>query len=232
MREKIILSMIFIVSLGSSAFATFGVDDPANEEDVYLLEGKIKDSTDIIVGDVEIISCLEKTPLKTVEDLDGTFGIRKYKARVLPCISLKGSIVIKKEKMKFINIYFRSNISPFLFPDSIYKPSLKTGFLYTTGLYIFFLKHIKDNDYEFVGHKFSALPFFPIKNTKKALKTPWDIIVITLTNKKVPLNTHNTLFQFLMKSDISAEKKQIVKQVNKKYIDKKIIEMKNELKNE
>ena len=98
MIEKSMLILVVIASVTNSGFATFG---PV--EDNYSLKANINNSTDIIIGAVESISCVEnKSANCTIEDSYGTFGVRKYKARVLPCISLKGDIVIKKENMNIV----------------------------------------------------------------------------------------------------------------------------------
>ena len=238
--KLIVFEALMLTVFSNCIFAEFGTPDPSTLKgdfmEMFPYSSKSETSTDIIVGSVEAITCKEYNGLLNFGDTKtlSISGTRLYEIKVITLVVLKGNIAaikdVRDKNNKLITISFKGLTSPFNSPETIYKPSLREGFLNTTGLFIFFLKRKTADTYELAGDRFSALPFFPVEDVDiTTMKNPWDYIIMTLGNERVPIDIHTVLYQYLIDSDISDEEKQAVSLLHKKYLNAKIKTLTEEL---
>ncbi len=81
------IAMILVGLCANPMFAHFGFYDEGD----YCLMGKINTVSDIIIGDIVVMSYIGKQQFNTLEDLGVPYTL-EYKSVVLPIVSLKGGI--------------------------------------------------------------------------------------------------------------------------------------------
>ena len=224
---KCVLVIFGIVMLSNYSFCYFGPEEPP-----YPLEKILADADNIIIGEIEVLSCEEPILPETLEDLQNKPGLRKYVIKVLPLTSIKGNIVVKtpiSKDQKMVTIHFNAFPSSYLCYQKMRVPKESPFLSICPGrLYIFILKHKSEETYDLVDNRGSIIPcVLPTEDEMK--RNTWDYILLTLKDHHLILDAHDDLYQFLIESDISEEKKKEVKKIHEEYINKKILEMKNDI---